>query len=157
MHGPCIFSCITLIGTVSITEDGEGRITGLYLPSSNLPCMEDRETDILSEATGQLNEYFSGKRRSFDLPLSYQGSEFRTAVLESLMRIPYGEVRTYAQVAEDVGSPRAFRAVGTACAENPIPIIIPCHRVVPSSGGVGNYAGGSSLKRRLIDFERGNL
>ena len=157
MPSPCIFSCITLIGTVSVSEDGEGRITGLYLPSSNLPCMEDRETEVLAEAAGQLNEYFSGKRRRFDLPLSYDGSGFRVSVLGALMRIPYGEVRTYAQVAEDVGSPRAYRAVGTACAENPIPIIIPCHRVVPSSGGVGSYAGGSSLKRRLLDFERGNL
>ena len=156
MHGPCIFSCITLIGTVSITEDGGGRITRLYLPSSNLPCMEDRETDILSEAAGQLNEYFSGKRRSFDLPLLIEGSDFRRSVLEALIDIPYGEVRTYGQIAEAVGSPRAYRAVGTACAENMIPIIIPCHRVVPSSGGVGNYAGGSSLKTRLIELEREN-
>lgn len=157
MPAPCIFSCITLIGTVSIAEDGEGRIIGLYLPSSNLPCMEDRETEVLSEAAGQLNEYFSGKRKRFDLPLDYDGSEFRVAVLDALSDIPYGEVRTYAQIAEGVGSPRAYRAVGTACAENPIPIIVPCHRVVPSSGGIGSYTGGSSLKRRLLEFERENL
>ena len=156
MAGPCIFSFITLIGTVSITEDGEGGITGVYLPSSNLPSMEEGETDALLEAADQLNEYFSGKRKRFDLPLSYGGSEFRTSVLDALRRIPYGETRTYAEVAEEVGSPRAYRAVGTACAENPLPILIPCHRVVPSSGGVGSYAGGSALKRRLLDFERGN-
>ena len=85
MPGPCILSCITLIGTVSISEDGEGRITGIYLPNSNLPCMEDGETDILLEAADQLNEYFSGKRRRFDLPLDYGGTEFRTSVLEALM------------------------------------------------------------------------
>lgn len=157
MSGPCIFSFITLIGTVSVTEDGEGRITGLYLPNSNLPCMDDRETEVISEAVGQLNEYFSGKRREFDLPLSYGGTDFTISVLDALSRIPYGEVRTYAQIAEEVGSPRAYRAVGSACAGNPIPIIVPCHRVVPSTGGVGNYAGGSAMKRRLLEFERENL
>ena len=144
MRGPCILSCITLIGTVSITEDGD------------LPCMDEGETDVLLEAADQLNQYFSGKRREFDIPLSYDGSEFRMSVLDALRDIPYGETRTYAQIAEAVGSPRAYRAVGTACAENPIPIVIPCHRVVPSTGGVGSYAGGSSMKRRLLDFEREN-
>lgn len=156
MHGPCILSCITLIGTVSITEDGDGNVTGVYLPNSNLPCMDEAETDILLEAADQLNQYFSGKRRDFDLPLSYDGSEFRVSVLDALRDIPYGETRTYAQVAEAVGSPRAYRAVGTACAENPLPIVIPCHRVVPTTGGVGSYAGGSSMKRRLLEFEREN-
>lgn len=154
MRSPCIHTYITLIGTVSITEDGEGRITGVYLPNSNLPCMEEWETDILSEAAGQLNEYFSGKRRRFDLPLSYHSTEFRDSVLESLMDIPYGETRTYAQIAEACGSPKAYRAVGTACAENPIPIIIPCHRVVPTGGGIGSYSGGSTMKRRLLELER---
>lgn len=156
MPGPCILSCITLIGTVNIAEDGDGNIIGVYLPSNNLPCMEDRETDVLLEAAAQLNEYFSGKRREFDLPLSYDGTAFRTSVLNAIQEIPYGETRTYGEVAESIGSAKAYRAVGTACAENPLPIIIPCHRVVPSSGGVGSYAGGSSLKRRLLDFERGN-
>lgn len=156
MRGPCIHSCITLIGTVSITEDGDGNVTGVYLPSCNLPCMEEWETEVLAEAAGQLNEYFSGKRRVFDLPLSYSSTPFRDSVLECLMGIPYGEVRTYAEVAAATGSGGAYRAVGTACASNPLPIIIPCHRVVPSSGGVGSYIGGSSLKGRLIDFEREN-
>lgn len=157
MSEPRIFSCITLIGTVSITEDGEGNVTGVYLPNSNLPCMEEAETDVLLEAADQLNGYFSGKRREFDLPLSYGGSEFRVSVLDALREIPYGEIRTYAEIAEAVGSPKAYRAVGTACAENPIPIIIPCHRVVPSSGGIGNYTGGSSMKRRLLDFEGADI
>ena len=141
---------------MSITEDGDGNVTGVYLPNSNLPCMDEAETDVLLEAADQLNQYFSGKRRDFDLPLSYDGSEFRVSVLDALRDIPYGETRTYAQVAEAVGSPRAYRAVGTACAENPLPIVIPCHRVVPTTGGVGSYAGGSSMKRRLLEFEREN-
>lgn len=154
MSGPCIFSYITLIGTVSISEDGEGRITGVFLPNCNLPAMDDHETDVLADAAGQLEEYFSGKRRDFDLDLSYEGSEFRTPVLDALRDIPYGEVRTYKQIAEACGSPNAYRAVGTACAENPLPIIIPCHRVVPSTGGLGGYAGGTSMKKRLLDHER---
>lgn len=153
MAGACIHSFITLIGTVSVTEDGDGRINGLYLPNSNLPSMDEDETEILAEAAGQINEYLAGKRRTFDLPLHYGGTEFRVAVLDELMRIPYGEVRTYSQIAEAIGSPGAFRAVGTACAQNPIPLIIPCHRVVPMTGGVGSYAGGSSLKRRLLEHE----
>ncbi len=157
MHRSCIFSCITLIGTVSITEDGEGNITGVYLPNSNLPCMDEAETNILLEAANQLNGYFAGKRRAFDLPLSYGGSAFRVAVTEALLDIPYGEVRTYAEVAEAAGSPRAYRAVGIVCAENPLPIVVPCHRVVPSSGGIGGYTGGSALKRKLLEFERENV
>lgn len=157
MCGPCITSFLTLIGTVSIAEDGNGRITDLFLPNSNLPAMEDRETDALGEAAKQVNEYLSGKRREFDLQLSYQETDFRTKVLEALMDIPYGETRTYSEIASAAGSPKAFRAVGTACAENPLPIIIPCHRVVPSSGGIGSYAGGTAMKQRLLDLERKNL
>lgn len=153
MRGPCIHSYITLIGTVSITDDGEGSITGVYLPNDNLPCMDEYESDVIAEAAGQINEYLSGSRRRFDVPLSYGGSEFRVAVLDAVRRIPYGEVRTYAEIAEESGSPKAFRSVGTACAENPIPIIIPCHRVLPSAGGIGRYAGGSMLKKRLLDHE----
>ena len=153
MAGACVHSFITLIGTVSVTEDGDGRIDGLYLPNCNLPSMDEDETEILAEAAGQINEYLAGKRRTFDLPLHYGGTEFKVAVLDELMRIPFGEVRTYTQVAEAIGSPRAYRAVGTACAQNPIPLIIPCHRVVPMTGGVGSYAGGSSLKRRLLEHE----
>ena len=149
MRGPCISSFITLLGTMSISEDGEGRITGIYLPNSNLPPMEDRETDTRAEAAS-----LSGKRREFDLELSYEGSEFRMAVMDSMRRIPYGEVRTYKQLAEMAGSPNAYRAVGTVCSENPLPIVIPCHRVIPASGGIGSYSGGTALKRRLLEHER---
>ncbi|MGN0098559.1 MAG: methylated-DNA--[protein]-cysteine S-methyltransferase, partial [Candidatus Methanomethylophilaceae archaeon] len=134
--------------------DGEGRITGIFLPNSNLPSMEDRETDAIAEAAAQLDEYLSGKRRKFDLELSYDGSGFRRTVMESMMEIPYGEVRSYRELAEMAGSPKAYRAVGTVCSGNPLPIVIPCHRVVPSSGGLGSYSGGTALKKRLLDHER---
>lgn len=154
MRDPCIFSFLTLIGTVSVTEDGEGRITGVYLPNGNLPAMDERETDILDEASGQLNEYFSGRRKRFDLPLAYESTPFRTAVMDAVREIPYGEIRTYSQLAEAAGSSNAFRAAGSVCASNPLPILIPCHRVVPSSGGIGGYAYGTSMKRRLLELER---
>ena len=154
MRDPCIFSFLTLIGTVSVTEDGEGRITGVYLPNGNLPAMDERETDILDEASGQLNEYFSGRRKRFDLPLAYESTPFRTAVMDAVREIPYGEIRTYSQLAKAAGSPNAFRAAGSVCASNPLPILIPCHRVVPSSGGIGRYAYGTSMKRRLLELER---
>lgn len=154
MDGPRIHSFVSLIGTVSITEDGEGRITGLYLPNQNLPAMDEEETEALAEAAAQVNEYLSGRRRSFDVDVLVTGTDFFLEVASVLESIPYGETRTYAQVAEEAGSPRAYRAVGSACGSNPVPIIVPCHRVVPSNGGIGGYAGGAALKRRLLEMER---
>jgi methylated-DNA-[protein]-cysteine S-methyltransferase len=110
----------------------------------------------------QLREYFAGARRDFDLPLAPEGTEFRRAAWDALCRIPFGETRTYGDVARDLGKPGASRAVGQANAHNPIPIIVPCHRVLASGGGLGGYLGawedgdGSHVKRWLLDHERGN-
>ena len=153
MRGSCIASFFTLLGTVSITEDGHGMITGVYLPCSNLPSMDQCETPALKEAAKQINEYLAGKRTEFDLDLYYDGSDFRSRVMEELNRIPYGEVRTYKQVAEAIGYPNSMRAVGTACRDNPLPILVPCHRVIPSTGGYGNYNGGVSMKKKLLNLE----
>jgi methylated-DNA-[protein]-cysteine S-methyltransferase len=153
VFGPRIFSYLTLIGRISITEDGDGRITGVYLPSSNLPAMEEEETDAIAEAARQISDYLSGASKEFDVEVAIDGTEFRLDVLAAIRSIPYGEVRSYSQVAEMAGHPKAFRAVGTVCAENPVPIIIPCHRVVPSSGGIGSYSGGTALKRKLQNLE----
>ena len=157
MEYGCIYSKVTLIGTISISEDGDGNLTGVYLPNTNLPKMDVSESQVIAEAFDQVDEYLSGKRRKFDLPLDYGVTGFRRSVLEELERIPYGETRTFKEIAESIGSPKAYRAVGTACAANPLPIIIPCHRVVPSSGGVGSYAGGEALKKRLIEHEKSML
>jgi len=153
MRGSCIASFFTLLGTVSITEDGNGMITGVYLPCSNLPPMDQCETPVLKEAAKQINEYLAGSRTEFDLDLYYDGSDFRSRVMEELNRIPYGEVRTYKQVAEAIGYPNSMRAVGTACRENPLPILVPCHRVIPAIGGYGNYNGGTSMKKKLLNLE----
>ncbi|MGI5964400.1 MAG: methylated-DNA--[protein]-cysteine S-methyltransferase [Candidatus Methanomethylophilaceae archaeon] len=148
-----IFTYVTLIGKISITEDGEGNITGLYLPSCNLPVACVKETEIIAEAGGQLEEYVSGRRKKFCLPLRAEGTEFASSVWKEISKIPYGETITYSELAKRSGNLKAYRAAGTACGKNPIPIFIPCHRVVPSSGGVGFYGGGSQMKYRLLALE----
>ncbi len=108
----------------------------------------------LEAAARQLEEYFAGRRRAFDVPLdpSLAGG-FRREVLTALRELPYGTTATYARVAEAVGSPRAVRAVGTACARNPLPLLVPCHRVVRADGSAGGYLGGPEAKRLLLRLE----
>jgi methylated-DNA-[protein]-cysteine S-methyltransferase len=111
----------------------------------------------LDEPRRQLDEYFAGRRRVFDLPLDFRLSRgFRRAVLAQLREIDYGSTRSYADIAAAAGSPRAVRAVGTACATNPLPVVVPCHRVVRSDGSPGGYAGGPEAKRLLLDLEGGH-
>ncbi len=108
---------------------------------------------VLREAAEQLRRYLSGEGRSFDLPLDIYGTAFQRAVWQALLEIPYGETRSYAQVAAAVGRPRAARAVGAANAANPLPLVIPCHRVVASGGSLGGYGGGLALKEALLRLE----
>ncbi|MDR0887631.1 MAG: methylated-DNA--[protein]-cysteine S-methyltransferase [Candidatus Methanoplasma sp.] len=150
----CIKTYITIVGTISISEDGEGNIDGLYLPSFNLPILRDHESDAINEAYVQLNEYLAGKRKEFDLPLKYEGTEFQEKVWDALQNIPYGELISYSGIAKVIGKENAYRAVGTACGSNPLPIFIPCHRVIGSDGSIDKYAGGAALKKKLIDIER---
>jgi methylated-DNA-[protein]-cysteine S-methyltransferase len=108
----------------------------------------------LDPAARQLSEYFAGSRRSFDLPLDLRlATGFRRSVLAHLPQIGYGHTESYAQVASAAGHPRAVRAVGSACATNPVPVIVPCHRVVRSDGSLGGYAGGASAKQSLLALE----
>ncbi|MDR3283097.1 MAG: methylated-DNA--[protein]-cysteine S-methyltransferase [Candidatus Methanoplasma sp.] len=146
---------VTIIGKISISDDGKGRVDGLYLPGCNLPAREDRETEATKEADRQIDEYLAGKRKVFDIPLTLSGTDFQTAVWKEIGKIPYGETISYAELARRAGREKAFRAAGTACGANPISIIIPCHRVINSSGAMDKYGGGAALKKRLIDLERG--
>jgi methylated-DNA-[protein]-cysteine S-methyltransferase len=109
----------------------------------------------LDEERRELEAYFDGKRHHFDVPVDWAltSSGFRSRALHAVARIPYGETRTYGEIAKRAGNARAFRAAGTACGSNPIPLIVPCHRVVQSGGGVGNYGGGPEMKRALLDLE----
>ena len=105
-------------------------------------------------ATQELAEYFAGTRREFTVPLDLRGvTAFREAVLRELMTVPYGETTTYTELARAVGNPRAVRAVGSACATNPLPLFIPCHRVLRSDGRLGGYRGGVEAKRVLLRME----
>ena len=108
----------------------------------------------LDPVARQLDEYFTRRRRTFDVPLDFRLAKgFRRAVLSHLVVIPYGRTESYAEVAAASGSPRAVRAVGTACATNPLPLVVPCHRVVRSDGTSGNYRGGEDAKRDLLALE----
>jgi methylated-DNA-[protein]-cysteine S-methyltransferase len=108
----------------------------------------------LDEVRRELDEYFERERREFDLPLDWRLSRgFRSKVLHNIARIPYGETATYAEMAAEAGSPTAYRAAGSACGSNPIPLVVPCHRVVATGGGLGGYGGGVELKEYLLRFE----
>jgi methylated-DNA-[protein]-cysteine S-methyltransferase len=111
------------------------------------------ETPLIQKAASQIREYFDGMRTAFDLPLAPRGTGFQTAVWKALQTIPYGQTRSYRDIAVLVGSPKAYRAVGMANNRNPIAIIVPCHRVVGSDGSLTGYAGGLSVKERLLALE----
>jgi methylated-DNA-[protein]-cysteine S-methyltransferase len=108
---------------------------------------------ILAAAAAQLREYFDGQRQHFDLPLEPRGTEFQRKVWQALERIPYGQTRNYREIAEAVGTPRAVRAVGSANGRNPLPIVVPCHRVIGADGRLVGYAGGLEVKRILLELE----
>lgn len=110
----------------------------------------------LDPAARQLEEYFAGRRREFDVPLDFTlAAAFRREVLERLRLVGYGQTTSYARLAASTGRPRAVRAAGTACARNPLPVVVPCHRVLRSDGGIGGYAGGTEAKRTLLALEGG--
>lgn len=112
-----------------------------------------RSDSAFADAARQLSEYFDGRRRSFDLQLSPHGTRFQLAVLRALQEIPYGETRSYAEIAKAVGNPKAVRAVGAANGRNPLPIVIPCHRVIGAKGGLTGFGGGIETKRFLLELE----
>jgi len=107
----------------------------------------------LDDVRRELEEYFAGKRREFDLPLDLRGTGFQAAVLHELAQVPYGQTDTYGHLAAKVGKPRAARAVGTVMNRNPLPIVLPCHRIVGANGALTGYAGGLHIKRALLELE----
>ncbi|QSG84028.1 methylated-DNA--[protein]-cysteine S-methyltransferase [Acinetobacter indicus] len=116
--------------------------------------VEQLDHPILLDAQQQLNEYFQGQRQTFELPLDFEGTEFQKKVWQALLNIPFGETRSYRQIAEQVGSPKAVRAVGAANGQNPISIIAPCHRVIGSSSKLVGFAGGLDNKEILLKLEQ---
>jgi len=147
---------MTEIGAMHAVEENDAIIE-VRLPGERAPAGELMVTPILQNAASQISEYLAGERREFTVPLRLEGSEFDLKVWKEMSAIPYGEVRTYGDLAKAIGDPRAARAVGQACHRNPIPIMVPCHRVVGSDGKLTGYAGGLALKERLLELERDAL
>lgn len=143
------------IGRVGIAERG-GAVTHLFFGGTARPMsLYPERTELLDRAAGQLREYLAGNRRRFDLPLAPEGTDFQERVWNELRAVDYGKTRTYSQLAEAIGNPRACRAVGRAVGHNPTPILLPCHRVVGAGGKLTGYAGGLALKQRLLAMEGG--
>ena len=117
------------------------------------PLVEDRDHPVLAEAERQLGDYFAGARQAFDLPLDFNGTAFQKQVWAALLAIPFGETRSYADLAQEIGRPAACRAVGAANGRNPISIVAPCHRVVGANGALTGFAGGLATKRHLLTLE----
>ena len=149
----------TPVGDLLLAGDEEG-LSLIGFPKGKM--RHDPEADwIFNEkpfvdACRQLEEYFAGTRKEFDLPLHLSGSDFQVQVLKELQQIPYGETTSYGEIAKRIGRPKAMRAVGAANGRNPIPIIIPCHRVIGSSGDLTGFGGGLDTKEALLRLEAEN-
>jgi len=142
------------IGKIGIAEK-DGKITNIYLKANEAPQdMQVCETPLLREAARQLESYFRGELKEFSLPLEPAGTDFMKRVWAALCEIPYGRTASYREIAQRIGKPGAARAVGLANNRNPIPIFIPCHRVIGADGSLTGYGGGLDLKKKLLDLEK---
>ncbi|PKM87146.1 MAG: cysteine methyltransferase [Firmicutes bacterium HGW-Firmicutes-12] len=147
----------TDIGRVALAEQDE-RIINLYFEGDFIPIEQytSKETDILRISHKQLQEYLRGERIKFHLPLAPTGTSFYKTVWNCLQNIPYGTTRSYREIAEQSGNKKAWRAVGNANNKNPIPIFIPCHRVISTQGRLAGYRGGLQMKTYLLELEKNN-
>ncbi|MFA1546401.1 methylated-DNA--[protein]-cysteine S-methyltransferase [Actinomadura chokoriensis] len=147
---------LTLVAT-----DGALTLSGLYMEKQrHLPSEEtfgalaDADSEPFATVAAQLSAYFAGELTEFDVPLALHGTPFQQRVWAALQEVPYGETITYGELAVEIGSPSASRAVGLANGRNPVGVVVPCHRVVGSTGSLTGYGGGLDRKRYLLDFER---
>lgn len=148
------FSYKSNVGEIWIVENGTA-ITKLYFPEEKQPQgIVVQETQLLKRAGEQLVDYLAGKRKTFDLPLAPKGTEFQQHVWKALQEIPYGETRSYGDIAKRIDNPKAYRAVGMSNNKNPLPIFIPCHRVIGTNGKLVGYAGGLAIKEYLLKLEK---
>lgn len=144
----------TKIGNITIINDGE-YLTNITLNDNEIPSNSLKtENEIAKKTIKQIKEYLDGKRKEFSIPIKLNGTEFQKKVWQALQFIPYGETRSYEDIAKIINSPKACRSVGTANSRNPIAIIIPCHRVITKSGGLGGYAYGLEIKQKLLNIEK---
>lgn len=141
----------TPLGRITLASDGQA-LTHLAFGVAQFSGVE-KPTALTNRASTEILEYLAGKRTTFDLPLNPQGTAFQKAVWKALLTIPYGQTRTYGEIAALVGNPRSGRAVGGSNNKNPLPILIPCHRVIGVNGNLVGYAAGLPIKRFLLDLE----
>lgn len=152
-----VFFYESKVGKIGIADDGNA-VTNIYFESeAGENDSQIRETALIKEAHKQIEEYFDGNRKSFDIPISPSGTEFQQKVWNALQTIPYGETRSYKDIAIAVGNEKACRAVGMANNRNPISIIIPCHRVIGKDGKLVGYGGGLQTKDYLLKLEKNNI
>jgi len=154
INGSVFFSRINGVD-IGIADNG-AAITGLFFGRKAPAGFKKGETPLIQNVVAQIKEYFAGKRKQFKLPLDMHGTEFQMAVWQALQKIPYGETRSYKEIAVSIGRPKAVRAVGMANNRNPISIIVPCHRVIGQDGKLVGYGGGLLLKQFLLELERSN-
>lgn len=147
-----VFFYETDLGIIGIRENNKA-ITDIYFSKDNIDDNIE-ETDLIKECFKQLKEYFEGSRREFDLPIEMNGTQFQKKVWKELLKIPYGETRSYKDIAISIGNEKACRAIGMANNKNHIPIIIPCHRVIGYNGKLVGYAGGIDIKEKLLNIEK---
>lgn len=141
----------TQIGNITIIEK-DGYIANLYINYNNIKTIQ-KETKLISQTANEIKEYLDGNKKSFSIPIKAEGTDFQNKVWQALLKIPYGETRSYKDIAININNSKACRAVGTAIKNNPIPIIIPCHRVIKSNKDIGNYAYGIDIKKELLNLE----
>ena len=147
------------VGELMLVAD-DTALTGVYfagrdhVPAAGKGWTRDAQHPVLRETAQQLQEYLSGKRTNFQIPLRLAGTEFQEKIWQQIARIPYGETISYAELAKRAGAPQAIRAAGTTTGRNPVSIIVPCHRVVGKNGGLGGFGGGLERKRFLLALEK---
>ena len=152
-----IFFYQTIIGKIGIADNGDA-ITQLTFDDEKVPADASvKETPLIKEAAQQIKEYLAGKRKVFDIPIAANGTPFQQIVWEALRAIPYGETRSYKEIAESIGQPKACRAVGMANNRNPIALMVPCHRVIGANGKLVGYAGGLDIKEKLLNLEKAHV
>jgi len=145
-------------GVMTIQTEDDFSISRVYLPNAEPDIPENPPSELLKNAESQFAEYFEGRRKTFDLFLNFDGlSEFMISVYTALIKIPYGETASYKDIAERILCPKGYRAVGLANNKNPLPIIIPCHRVIGSNGKLVGFGGGIDLKIKLLELVKNNM
>ncbi len=147
-----ILTVSTPLGDMTLAEQ-DGKLTQLRLKAYRKDGETERETPLLLQAAQELREYFAGTRKAFTVPLNPVGTAFQTAVWKALETIPYGQTMSYGGIAAQIGKPKASRAVGMANNQNPLPIFIPCHRVIGANGKLVGYGGGLYIKEALLQLE----